>query len=135
VILDTAWYSDMQGKWITKGQTTGTPCITQNVFRAHVFDCHDAEGGKCVFIQVGKLRCSARSYCGRYSEIPYCKYGAVLPHSPNEYRTKRATTGSLEVPSITHTQDLKMAGSEGTRVNRGHSVQTGFMSLDFIVQP
>jgi hypothetical protein len=110
-----------------KGSDNRDPHITQNVFRAHVFDCQDAEVGKCVLIQDGKLRCSARSYCGRYSEIPHCKYGAVLPHSPNKYRTKRATTGSLEVSSITHTQDLKMAGSEGTRVNRDHSVQTGFM--------
>jgi hypothetical protein len=46
----------------------------------------------------------------------------VLPPSPNEYRTRHASTGSVEVLCIPHKLDLKMAGAEGTRFNTDHSV-------------
>jgi hypothetical protein len=62
-------------------------------------------------------------------------YHTALPSSLNEYRTKHASTESLEVLQIPHTQDLKMAGSEGTSVNTGHCSDRIYGSLDFIVEP
>jgi hypothetical protein len=89
----------------------------------------NAGGGTGVLIQVGKLRCSARIYCGRYCEIPqYKKEGPVLlPPSPNEYRTRHASAGEMEAPQIPHTYNRKTAGAHDTSVNTDHSVQTGFM--------
>jgi hypothetical protein len=73
------------------------------MFLDHVsYDCQVAEGGKSILIHIGKLRCSTTIYCGRQSEITHCrkKNGAVLPHSPNEYRTRYASTEKLDVLQI-----------------------------------
>jgi hypothetical protein len=88
-----------------KGSDNRDPMhYTEHVYNV-CHDFHDAEGGKGVLIQVGKLRCSARRYCGRKGEIPHRKRkdGAVLPSSPNENRTRHDSTGSLEVLRIPHT--------------------------------
>jgi hypothetical protein len=79
--------------------------------------------GKIVLIQVGNFRRSATKYCYRQGE------NSVLPTSPDEYRTRHASSGSLEFLRIPHTWNLGRGGATGTSVSVGHIVQTGFVTV------
>jgi hypothetical protein len=94
------------------------------------YDCQDAECANGVFIQVGKLGCSARICCGRQHEIPQCKkYGAVLLPSPKSTEQDMPLQEDSSFSQIPHTYNLKEAGTETTRVDTDHNVYIRFMMV------
>jgi hypothetical protein len=104
------------GKWLKEAQVRATSCVAERVqSRSHMI----VKTQKAVELSSVRLEIS-----GIQRKVIVVRRGenSVLPTSPNEYRRRHNSSGSLELVRIPQAYNLMTAGAVGTTVNIGHSV-------------